>query len=283
MIATYRDPRYAASVRLEQLRERLGDLVGEIPEEIVTIHARRTARTWAGAAAIVGFAATGVSAIQLADLRHDEEIAVHPTSVLVLAVLVTFAVYLAARTVAALTFRAGIERSFDASGDDLARLARMEATSIRREAAERIARAERSSLWLPMAGIGLLAPLSMHLVIWGLTNFGHLWSRQWLEGFDVWIAITFVAVGLAHLTLAYMGYRFASKVNDLPLSILEHKNPVSGWRAYGYAVLFSTIPGLLLFAIPVVIVAVTGIVFVPYLFGSMHRRAVAERRALADL
>ena len=87
-------------------------------------------------------------------------------------------------------------------------------------------------------------------------------------------------VGIAHLVLAYQCGRFAGALADTPLRELSREAPGKGWGALGYTVVAACLPGILAFAIPVLLVAVTGLLFVPWMFGHMYRRALQEREAL---
>jgi hypothetical protein len=277
MIASYRDPRYAASIRIQQMRERFGELEEGVPDTIVVIYARRVARMWAGGTAIAGFVAVVLAAI-LYGLSGSGAPAVSPTFVLVDAVLLSLLVYAIALVAAGAAFRSRMSTSSD--GDELARAARLEDSSIRREAAREAASSERRSLALPMAGFSLLAPLSMHLAVWCFSDHPGAGSERWLRSFDWWICASLILVGIAHLALAYLCMRFADEVEETSLAELERRSPRSGWAALGYAVLWSCLPGVVAIGIPVVLVAVTGLVFVPAMFWLMRRRVIAERVAL---
>ncbi len=49
-----------------------------------------------------------------------------------------------------------------------------------------------------------------------------------------------------------------------------------------WTVLVSAVPGILLFAIPPLLVAVTGVAFVPFLWIAIRRIALRERTTLRD-
>lgn len=280
MIASYRDPRYAASIRIEELRARGHDLLEGVPEELTRIHARRVARISAGVVAIAGFCGMIVSAIAGVDRpQYSAFLYVHPTLFLVASVALSLAVYFLARSVASRTFARRVWSSFDDGQDELSRLARLENDSVRWAAARIVHASEKQSLALPMAGISLLAPLSLHLVVWCVLGDGDIGSRRWLSGFDWWICASLLLVGIAHVVLAGLCVRFAGKVADASLASLSRKSPMSGWAVLGWTVLAACVPGVIAFAIPVAIVFVTG-VFIPLMFAFMHRRAIEERRAL---
>lgn len=280
MIASYRDPRYAASIRIQQIQERSKDRPEGVPEEITRIHARRVARTAAGIVAIAGFAAMVIAVlVGVFWLGRGGVAGVHPTLFLAGAVALSIVTYVVARIAAASRFERRVWASFDGAQDELSRLARIEDDSVRRAAVRLAGAGEKTSVALPMAGVSLLAPLSIHLVVWSVLG-GHVGSERWLEGFDGWIGASLLLVGIAHATLAYLCGRFADKVGASSLVALSHRSPMSGWAAFGWTVLASCLPGIVALAIPPMIVAATGIVFIPYMFRFMHGRVVDERTAL---
>lgn len=281
MIASYRDPRYAASLRIEHLRERAGALTDEIPAEVRTTYARRVARSSAGAVAIAGFVVTGIAS--LADAlshRSASTFAPSPTALFLGAIVASLTTYAIARAVAAIRFEGRVQATFDAGGDELVQLARLESHGVRRAAVRLASRGERASLALPLAGIGLLAPLAIHFVVFCLLSLGQGNGSSRFSSFDWWIGCTLLLVGIAHLVLAYQAWRFANKIAATPTGNLEHRNPMDGWGALGWTVAGSLVPGLIAIAIPPVLVFLTGLVFVPLSFRTMYRRALQERLLL---
>lgn len=279
MLPSYRDPRYAASVRLEQLQESGGELRDQIPSEIRAIHARRVARSAAGATAVSGFVLVAL-ATAWNGLTSSSFRAPAPTFVLLGAALASIAVYVALHLYASAHFDGLVLASFDKSEDTLAKLARMESDNIRRAAARLVASNERASVGLPLAGVGLLAPLTIHLGVWALINAGRPDPMRWIQAFDWWIAATLILVGVAHGVLVYLAWRFARIAAESPTRHLERQRPVGGWAALGWTVAGSLLPGIIAIAIPPVIVFLTGALFVPYSFHAMHRRLVEERNLL---
>lgn len=281
MIASYRDPRYAASIRIQQIQERSKDRPEGVPEELTHIHARRVARTAAGGVAIAGFAAMVIAfLVSVSGLGRGAAAGVHPTLVLAGAITLAVVTYVVARIAAASRFERRVWASFDGGQDELSRLARIEDDSVRRAAARLAGAGEKMSVALPMAGVSLLAPLSSHLVVWSVLGGGDVGSARWLEGFDGWIGASLLLVGISHMTLAYLCGRFADKVGASSLVALSHSTPMSGWAAFGWTVLASCVPGIIALAIPPMLVAATGIAFIPYMFRFMHGRVVDERTAL---
>lgn len=278
MIPSYRDSRYAASIRIEHLRERAAQ---DVPGELIDLHARRVARTAAGMVAIAGAVvlAFGTAWQSLQDgWFRGRSGAPHPTHLLIAAVLVSVATYLVTRVIAARRFPGLVRAALVSDRDELVQLARLESGGLARAAAGIAGAGEERSLSMPMAGIVLLAPLAIHLVV------AMFVTRSWLivSSFDVWIRMSLVLVGLAHVVLAGLCLRFARRVAHAPLAELAQKSPLSGWAAFGWTVLASCLPGVIVILIPPIIVAATALPVVPLLFRVMHERAVAERRLLQD-
>lgn len=280
MIATYRDPRYAASIRMEQLRAQRKDLPDDVFDTLIGVYSRRVARLAAGTTAVVGFFVMVLAAILKAmDGNRGGSLFPGPTVVLLDSVLLSVVVYVTTRVGAAVTFWQRVRASMGTSDDVLAQAARLEEGGVRRTAMELASRHERWGIAAPMAGISLLAPLTMHLVLYWLPMRAP-GSDRWLASFDVWIQASLILVGIAHVTLALLCVRFGRLVAEARTSVLASKIPVGAWTALGYTILASCIPGLIAFALPVAITAVTGLVFIPPMFVFMYRRATRERQAL---
>lgn len=280
MIASYRDPRYAASIRIEHLRERSGALTEEIPTELRTTYARRVARKSAGIVAVTGFVLTGLVTLADAIPPSRAHAFMTPTGTFLGAILVSLVTYAIARVAAAARFEHHVRATFDTSGDELVHLALLESDGVRRAALRLASRDERASLAWPLAGIGLLAPLAIHFLVFCVLSLGSNSGSLRTDSFDWWIGATLLLVGIAHLVLAYQAWRFASAVAATPTATLEHHNPVNPWGVLGWTVVGSLLPGLIAIAIPPVLVAVTGMLFIPATFRFMYQRALEERAAL---
>jgi hypothetical protein len=136
------------------------------------------------------------------------------------------------------------------------------------------------SLGYPLAAMGLLMPLTLHLAAWALFTHGAVLEH--LHAFDEWIGLSAVYVGLAHLVLAALGLRFGAQRCSRSTTHWGD-DAASGMKAVALTVLAACLPGVVLIAIPPVLVAVTGAVFVPLTFHRAGKRLDAERAALAPL
>ena len=136
---------------------------------------------------------------------------------------------------------------------------------------------EKLEFWsfsLPMAALSLLMPLSLHALISLVQGFDP-------KEFGEWIAMSGIVVGFAHMSLVAMCGVLVQKICASPMTFNKHL----GWLAWGVSIGASCIPGILLMAIPPVVTAITGLLFVPWMFylariGVLHERAKLQEEAL---
>jgi len=130
-----------------------------------------------------------------------------------------------------------------------------------------------ASLVVPIVGLFLIGPLSLHLLVVALIcvlNPG----ADLASGFDTWVAMSFVCVGLAHIVgAASAAVRAVQLARGLPAW--------SPSRVFCITVGASLLPGGLL-VFPPFLVAITGLPFVIILH-AMERIAKRERIALEGL
>lgn len=129
---------------------------------------------------------------------------------------------------------------------------------------------EPLSYSLPLVGLALVGPLSLHAPLFLLGNDG-------LRPLGGWIAMSGIVVGLAHVTLALLSLRFARRLYRGTLArTAEHE----ALRAVGLTTLSACLPGILWLGIPPVLVAITGLLFVPAAFVVIERCCLRERALL---
>ena len=122
----------------------------------------------------------------------------------------------------------------------------------------------------------LLLPLTLHY------GFLALFGTESAREFGAWIRLSMVIVGHAHLALVWMAIAFARKMERSTSEGLGAMPIHREWAtAWAVTVGVSAIPGLFLLAIPPILVAVTGLVFVPLMF-VLVRRCVINERALLE-
>jgi hypothetical protein len=167
------------------------------------------------------------------------------------------------------------------TGDAAADLAVLEARDPLRDTCTTALRWERSSAALPMAAISLLAPLTLHWLVWLVISWPHL-DGDVMQSFGTWIGMSGILVGHAHIALLVVAVRWTGKLRATPTRSLR----VGVGRAWGvamfWAVGIAAVPGLALLAVPPVLTAVTGIVFVPLMFIVTARCIQRERVALEE-
>ncbi|WP_428268743.1 hypothetical protein [Haliangium sp.] len=123
-----------------------------------------------------------------------------------------------------------------------------------------------------LAGVALVLPLTLHLLV------GLLIGAEFGE-FDIWIAMSGLMVGHCHLLLAIRVWRYGRRLATTSSHELASQCRNEGWRTYGVVVAVSLFPGLLVAFVPVLFVAVTGL-FIPLLYSWTEHRVVAGRDEL---
>jgi hypothetical protein len=159
------------------------------------------------------------------------------------------------------------------TGDLHADLARLEHDLPGAVTRRRTAPLERASVALPMFAVALLAPLTLHRLVYSLVAHD--------GDFESWARMSLVIVGHAHLVLAALCWQFAYKAFQAPVERIRAEGRRAAWRALGITIGVSALPGAVLLLIPPILTAVTGIAFIPLLFWGMSRILVSERSRLA--
>jgi len=124
-----------------------------------------------------------------------------------------------------------------------------------------------AGLAVPIAGIALIGPLTLHMPFALLLGSG-------TRTFDDWVIVSAGITGPAHLAFAAMSMQRASR--------LARGKPA--WRPgsiYAITLIVSCVPFIVLFAIPPILVALTGLPFLPIL-SVMESIAARERDELAQ-
>ncbi len=124
------------------------------------------------------------------------------------------------------------------------------------------------SLAIPMIGLALTLPLTLHLGFATLVGWGNGW-------FDDWVDISLVIVGPAHLAIAAM---CAWRAHELAM---PQRLPMSTFTIYWTTIGVSCVPFGFLWMIPPGLVAVTALGLVPFI-SAMQRIAERERVPAGD-
>jgi hypothetical protein len=273
---SYRDAEFILRDRRDELLALREAELDDAWPDVSRIYARRAGRIAAGAFATCGAAWLVVSAL----VRYAEADATSRTLTPILlctVALVPFA-YALGWVAARLALRGARRKGLSLTGNVFVDLARLDHDERRAAVTHRANRLEHASVAATLVGWALLAPLSLHLLV--AAAFSDSWVGC-VRSFDGWIDASLVLTGIAHLTLALLGWRFANKLRGWDHE--SHDAPKGGWAAWGWTILASCVPGIIAFAIPPLIVAVTGAVFIPATYSFMRSRISDERHVLAAL
>lgn len=263
----YRDHLFAARCRQQQLsREGSPEAA---PAELVRIYARRVARIWGAAFGLAGLLAMVFHAMISMSLGA--------LSVYIVGAWLTMGlVYAVVRLAAPAWLRWRVRRAYATSGDIFFDLGRLDARSPRAFALQAIHRHERLGLQLPLLTVSLLAPLSIHLGV-AMAFLGVSMSQ-----FGQWILTSAALVGHAHLTLALFAVFHVVRVQRELDAGTRVAGASRGLVALLWTVGASAIPGVVLLCVPPLLVAMTGLLFVPWSFHWVGAAAQAERAVLVD-
>ncbi len=264
--------------------------VAALPEAVSSVYVRRRARRDAGIAGVICAAVLVLAAA----LRQPGL-----TGILNFSWLCVTGIYLLSRAVARLRIRQALAGAYAPSvdvEDDVLRFSETRPAQVVKDMADSL---EWSSIALPMTAAAMLAPLSLHWLLMAVLSFGPPQGRE----FDGWISLSLLCVGHCHILLALRAWQFADRVRAAPdvlsIGLIADR---SGWAAWGIIVGASAAAGLFLFAVgpffglsalvlPIagmallvvapVVVAITGLAFIPGMFARMGRRIREERLLLS--
>jgi hypothetical protein len=255
------------------LAERAEQLA-KLPPAFASLYAKRWARVNAGIVMLLGAIALGGAGIAHLIPRPGESWTPPYSMVLLAALGLSTAIYVVTRALTRPALAQTVRESALPTDDAHADVRRLAGRTAAGDAADLVAALERRSLAWPLIGFSLLSPLAIHFVL------ALLFSVP-IEGFDTWVAISLALTVPAHVTLAAFGAQLAREISatgpDGPHGVSVGRHAL---RAWGITVLVSLVPGIVLLAIPPIIVGLTG-VFIPILFTTVARIASEERVELA--
>jgi hypothetical protein len=265
--------------RLAELRARREIEAREVApvREVLVARIGRAAGGAAGTLTGLAMFAAAVAVIG----RASEDSAVMPLTALLVAAL---PLAVATGAVARIVARACSARCYalpPASADVSADLALLEASDPVRDARDAAMRWEWASVALPMTTLSLVAPLTIHAAVYLLPQLSRPPSvAAFARDFGQWIGYSAILVGHAHLALVACSLVWARAIRRCETdTILAGRR--WGWgRSLLVTVLVAAMPGILFLGLPPLLVAVTGVLFVPFMFVSMTRRIVTERLAI---
>jgi hypothetical protein len=263
----YRASGWSVGERLAALIAERRNELASLPGQLVQIHASRVGRVAAGAVGVLMGLGMFLSAAH-EGIREEN----YSTLILILAWVAMLVAYTLFVLNAPALLRHRLRGAFRMSGKPHHDLARLEELGDSTLAARRIVTAlERWSIALPLMAVSLLAPLTLHLAFCAVVG----WPDS--ESFSLWIGLSGMIVGHAHLFLAAASARFAWKLSrSQPHELVRY-----GWGIYGLTVAVSAVPGIVFLALPPALTALTGLCFVPLMFGWARRTVSRERELLA--
>jgi hypothetical protein len=159
-------------------------------------------------------------------------------------------------------------------------LARLEARDPLREAREAAMAWERASVALPLAALSLLAPLTIHFVVYTMLKGSGGGGAATLDDFGSWVALSALLVGHAHAALLIGSVIWARRLRARPTAELGQGVNQAWGKVLLVSIGCACLPGIVLIGIPPVLVAVTGLLFVPVMFVVTVRILAAERWTL---
>jgi hypothetical protein len=173
------------------------------------------------------------------------------------------------------------------TGDTHVDLARLDRLDPRGDLRRRASRWEHASAVLPMLGLSLLTPLTIH---WALATIQAAYRGGGSPSdFSTWIALSAFLVGFAHVALVVHSLIWASSLRRRPTANLRAGVHKAWIRALGIATFAAFLPGALFvkdvgpsILLPPLIVAATGLAFIPLMYWATVRRLAAERSRLGD-
>lgn len=278
--AVYRDDGDGVRQALAREHGRCDQAIAALQETLAPVYAARVGRAAAGAVLLAGAVVLVAGAVLLRE--HDAPGLI--TAMLLAPWPAALVAGRVARALARRSFARRMRAPLAPTGDAHMDLARARRLDTGRHAAGLIAPLERWSVALPLAGVALLLPLSVHFVVWlllmgdvNVTSQASLLRA--LGRFDEWILLSMAIVGHCHLVLAITGWCYGWRLATISDQDLDQAPYQAGWRAYGFTTMASVVPGALLIFLPVILVAVTGLL-VPPLYARTNARVLHERAAL---
>jgi hypothetical protein len=161
--------------------------------------------------------------------------------------------------------------------DPLTELVALEKHDPLREMREVARRWEFAALATPLTALSLLAPLTLH---W-LVDVLFLGGASSDSGFrSNWIPMSALIVGHAHLALVIACVWWARSLRKREAVEVRLAITKSWATAMAVTVATAAVPGIALLAIPPILVALTGLVFVPWMFRATASVLMQEREML---
>jgi hypothetical protein len=173
------------------------------------------------------------------------------------------------------------------TGDTHADLAHLDGIDLPTAMRERARRWEWASTACSLVGLSLLSPLTLHWAVGTFIAACH--GGESGGGFGEWVALSAGFVGLAHIALVVCTLVWSRALLRRPTGLLQAGVHRAWMKALGAAIAASLVPGVffikdvgLLALMPALLVAATGVAFVPLMYWVTARRLTSERSRLGD-
>jgi hypothetical protein len=141
---------------------------------------------------------------------------------------------------------------------------------------QRADKLETASIALPFAGLTVLTPLFLPWL------FAAIFLSESTRDYSEWIRISLVIVGHAHVALAVLGYLFARKLHRSTIEAIAGVRIHREWaKIWLITIGVSCLPGIVLILVPPILVALTGLAFIPLMVLGLHHAVLQERTKLA--
>jgi hypothetical protein len=163
-------------------------------------------------------------------------------------------------------------------------LARLEREDPLQEMRAFASRWEVAAAALPLVAVSLLAPLTLHLLVallFAVSIGGASGATEVTHGFGAtWMFLSALLVGHAHVTLAIASALWAKSFARRQAADVCLSAGRAAAKALWITIGVSCLPGIALFGIPPILVAVTGVAFVPRAFRMTAERLARDRAML---
>ena len=280
MSSAYRDDDDILRGRIRELRKQRLQELFELPPVFFQVYQRRVGRIWAGLAGILGFLGLVLGMLYVSLWLHASPTKWNFSALLLAAALFPVVAYFISQLFVGRLLLRKLLAPYQDEGEPHFLLESLRRLSVQQAAKESISTLERRSVGLLLVALSFLAPLTIHLVVSFLFTMG----INWMENFGLWIAISLIIVGHCHLLLAWLSWGYSKRISGASVEEFALMQG-AGWRALGLVTLSSFIPAIFagpLFFILMIMVGVTGLLFIPAMFG-WARNVLAYERAELEL
>jgi hypothetical protein len=231
------------------------------------VAARRVGRAFGGAVMLafgVVALACGLASL-LADGASQKETRILATEVLLAGWAAGLVVALAAAYLERFVLAARSNPPLLLSGNAAVDLVGLEARDPLAVAKAHARRWERASVALPLAALSISSPLTIHWLVWTTLQLA---SRGTVpaDDFGEWIGYSALIVGHAHIAVLVGSVLWARSLRSKPTALVRQDLCKHWGLTLLVAVGVACVPGIALLGIPPILVAITGLAFIPAMY-----------------